>query len=239
MLEAVLGTSDPTNAVVGVELDTGAALLLADQLQTVVVNKHVGRTALKLVGRHGLLDGLDSGGNDSIKALLVNGALNSDVRQDRGAQTRRGTCGVELGVDGELADGTEDLGQATNDDLAEEEGEEDLDREQSDEAQTDPVPVDRNLDGQLTEGRAEPNSDEQQGEGDKPGVLEVDWPLLGFDLAALLVQLRIRLLFLLRLLILVLLHTRLPNQLHQLSLDCLGTVHQMHSIIIPDNEQSL
>ena len=76
---AMLGTSHPANAVVGIKLNTRLTICLGNELQTVIVDEHVGRPALQFVRRHGLLDGLDSGHDDALQTLLVHRTLDGDV----------------------------------------------------------------------------------------------------------------------------------------------------------------
>ena len=52
------------------------------------------------------------------------------------------TSRIELGVDGELPDGTKDLRQTADDDLGKEEGEEDLDGGESDKTEAGVVAID-------------------------------------------------------------------------------------------------
>ena len=61
----MLGTCSPTNRMVGVELDTLTSLFLRNDLKTIVVDEHVGRTTLQLIGGNGGLDRLDRGCDDS------------------------------------------------------------------------------------------------------------------------------------------------------------------------------
>ena len=106
--------------MVGVKVNTCLPFFLIDDLKTVVVDEHVCRTALQLVRGNCLLDGLDRRCDDRCQPFFVNGTLDSDVRQDAIRQPGRLDRRIELGVLVHLADWTDALSDATDDDLGEE-----------------------------------------------------------------------------------------------------------------------
>jgi len=75
----MLWSGSPSDAVVGIKFDSGTSFLLVDNLETVVVDEHVGGASLQLISGDGLFNGLDCWCDDGAKALLVDGALNGDV----------------------------------------------------------------------------------------------------------------------------------------------------------------
>lgn len=60
----MLRTSSPSDRVISVELDPGSSLLLIDDLQSIVVDEHVGGPPLEFIRRDGLFDRFDRGSND-------------------------------------------------------------------------------------------------------------------------------------------------------------------------------
>ncbi|CRK15930.1 hypothetical protein BN1708_011614 [Verticillium longisporum] len=93
---AMLRACDPADAVVGVELDARAALLVGEKLQTVIVDEHVGRATLQFICGHGLLDGLDRGNDDTGQTLLVYRTLDGNMRQDVALQSGGRASRVKL-----------------------------------------------------------------------------------------------------------------------------------------------
>ncbi len=77
----MLWPGSPSNAVVSIELDSSTSLLLVDDLETIIVDEHVGGSSLEFVGGDGLFDGLDGWRNDGAQTLLIHRALDRDVRQ--------------------------------------------------------------------------------------------------------------------------------------------------------------
>jgi hypothetical protein len=55
-IDIMLGSSSPANRMICIEFDTSATIFLIKELQTVVIDEHVGRSTLKLIGGDGLLD---------------------------------------------------------------------------------------------------------------------------------------------------------------------------------------
>ena len=92
----MLGSRSPANGIIRIEFDTRLTLLFIDNLETVVVDEHVGRSALEFVGRDGLLDGFDGGRNNGMKTFLVDGTLDRDVREDLVGQSRGFDGGIIL-----------------------------------------------------------------------------------------------------------------------------------------------
>lgn len=244
-LGAVLGTGGPPDVVVGVEVDTGVALVLVDQLQTIVVEQHVAGATLKFVGRHGSFARLDGGSNDTLQTLLVHGALDSDVGKrvtiDR-SNAAREQSRVETGVRGNLLDGTDNLGGTSDNDLSEEKREEDLDRCEDEEEETEPVVVDGDFDGDLTETGTEQGENDNEGDRDQDCVLQVGRTVFGKLLSGDGVEPRLyntRALLGSLFLLLNLLLSRRPDQLHQLIFNELGTLDKVVHVIIPDDQQGL
>lgn len=81
-------TRSPSDGMIRVKVNTGLSLLLVDDLETVVVDEHVGRPSLKLIGRDGGFDGLDRRCNDRVKTFFVNRTLDCDVRKNTIGQAR-------------------------------------------------------------------------------------------------------------------------------------------------------
>jgi hypothetical protein len=241
-IETVLGTGSPTNAVVGVELNSGLTLLLIEKLKTIVVDEDVGGTTLKLVGGDSLLDRLDGRGNDGCETLLVDRALNGDVRKVATLDAAGEQSRVEARVHGHLANGTDHLSDTTDDDLGEEEGEEDLDGREDDEGDTSVATIDLDLDGQLSVTGSEKSDNDDEGDGDEDGVHEMCWAVLGKNLATLCVDLLLdhtRALLGQRLVGDLFRLTGLPDKLHELAFDQLGTGDEVVGIVIPDDKKCL
>ena len=116
----MLGTSSPSNRVIGIKFDTGTSLFFVDDLKTVVVDEHVGGATLQFVCRDSLLDGFDSRRNDRCQTLLVHGTLDGDMRKDTILQPRWTFGRIVFRVGVHLADWTDALSDTTNDDLSEE-----------------------------------------------------------------------------------------------------------------------
>jgi len=241
-IETVLGTGSPTNAVVGVELDSGLTLLLVEKLKTVIVDEDVGGTTLELVGRDGLLDRLDSRSDNGCETLLVDRALDGDVRQVAALDTARKQSRVEAGVHSHLANGTNHLGNTTDNDLGEEESEEDLDRRQGDERNAGIAAIDLDLNGQLSVTSAEKSDNDDKGDCDEDGVHEMRGAVLGKNLTTLLIDLLgddCRALLGCGLVGNLFGLASLPDELHELALDQLGTVDKVVGIIVPDDKKCL
>lgn len=160
--------------------------------------------------------------------------MGQDTRLDPWWRTGR----VELGVDGELSNRSEDLCQTADNDLGKKEGEEDLDREQSTQREPHIAPVDRHLDSQLAPSCTNGGDDNNHRDGNQVSVLHVDRPRLRLDLTTLLINL---ILADTRpgLLVIISLVVRRPDKLHQLRLDSLGALYEMERIIVPYSEQGL
>lgn len=116
----MFGTRSPSDAVVRVEFDSGLALLLVDQLETVVVDENVRRATLQFVRGDGLLDRLDGWRDDGCKTFLVHRALDGDVGKVATLNATWKHGRVVARVHRHLAYGTDALRNATNDDLSEE-----------------------------------------------------------------------------------------------------------------------
>ena len=123
----MLWSGSPANAVIGIKLDSCTSFLFVDDLETVIVDKHVCGTTLQFIGRNGLFDGFNGWCDDRAQTFLINRTLDGDVRKVLASDSGRSTSRVELGVDVHLSDWTKQLRQTSNDDLSEEESEEDLD----------------------------------------------------------------------------------------------------------------
>jgi len=86
---------------------------------------------------------------------------------------RWSTSRVELGVDGHLSDGTEELSQTSHDDLGEEQGEEDLDGCQSEEGKANVAAINLDFNGKLPGTGSQERNNQDQSQGDQDGILQV------------------------------------------------------------------
>jgi hypothetical protein len=77
----MLGTSDPSNVVVGIVGDTGVTFFIGEETETVIVDKDSRSTTLASVRLHGLLERLNRGCEHRLEGLLVDGHLDGDVRK--------------------------------------------------------------------------------------------------------------------------------------------------------------
>ena len=116
----MFGTCNPSDGVVRVELDPSASLFLSNNLKAVVVDEHVGRAALELIGGNSLLNRLHRRGNDSGQTFLVHRTLDGDVRQYTILQSWRTSRGIILRVHMHLTNRTDALGDTSNNDLSKE-----------------------------------------------------------------------------------------------------------------------
>ena len=110
----VLGPRDPADVVLLVELAARLLLLGRHELHAVLVDEDVGRAALHLVRRDGLLERVHRRRNGGVEALLVDRALDGDVREDLGADALRFLARVILAVLQHLVGRAEDLGQTAD-----------------------------------------------------------------------------------------------------------------------------
>ena len=55
-VHSIFGPRGPPDGVVGIKVDPCSSLFFRDKLQSVIVDKHIGGTALKFVRGDGLLD---------------------------------------------------------------------------------------------------------------------------------------------------------------------------------------
>ena len=53
---SMLWSGSPPNAVISIKFDSCATFLLIDNLETIIVDEHVGRSTLKFISGDGLLD---------------------------------------------------------------------------------------------------------------------------------------------------------------------------------------
>ncbi|KAI6775697.1 hypothetical protein HG530_002455 [Fusarium avenaceum] len=65
----MLRSCNPSDAVIGIEVDTGVTLFLTDELKAIVVDEHVGRTTLEFIEKRE--KDLDGGKCNEAKALVV------------------------------------------------------------------------------------------------------------------------------------------------------------------------
>lgn len=93
-LETVLpvwGPSDPSNVMIRIEVDPflpKMLILVFVKLQSIIVDQDIGRASLELVCTDGLFDRFYCWGNNPGKALLVHRALDGDMGEWSGADTR-------------------------------------------------------------------------------------------------------------------------------------------------------
>lgn len=115
----MLGAGGPSDTVVGIKVDARSALFLVDQLQSIVVDEHVCRAALKFICRNCLFDGSHRWHNDGLQSFLVDGTLDRDVGKIPVCQTRRAVGREELRVLSHLANRTNALCETADNDLGE------------------------------------------------------------------------------------------------------------------------
>lgn len=162
----VFGTRHPADVVLVVVLAALPGLVGWDQLHAVVVDEDVGGAALHLVRRDGGLDGLDRRVDDREQAFLVHRALDRDVREDgRAREPGWRLAGKELCVGVHLADGTDNLSDATGDGLHKEQSQPALERHDQQESEAHPVLVDHDFDGDLPPATADGNDEQDERDG--------------------------------------------------------------------------
>lgn len=125
-LETILpvwGPSDPSNVMIRIEIDPflpKMLILIFVKLQSIIVDQDIGRAALELVCTDGLFDRFYCWGNNPGKTLLINRALDGDMGERSGADTRGRLRGIILGIVGQLRYRADTLSGTPYDDLTEE-----------------------------------------------------------------------------------------------------------------------
>ena len=110
----------PANVVIVIKVNPCTALLLVQKLKAIVVDEDVCSATLKFVSANGSLDGLYSWRNNGNETFLVDGALDSDVREIAALESLRKHSRVKLGVEAHLTDWSNALSNAADNDLSEE-----------------------------------------------------------------------------------------------------------------------
>lgn len=117
-INTMLGPSSPSDTVVGIEVNARSSLVLVDQLQSIVVDEHVGRATLKFVCRNCLFDRSYRGHNDGVQPFLVDRTLDRDMWKSSILETRRAVRRKEFGVLGHLANRPNALCETADNDLS-------------------------------------------------------------------------------------------------------------------------
>lgn len=111
----------PPNVVSVIVRLSDILLLLVPNLHPVVKHHDVDAPALTLIRRNSLLERLDRGDNHTLETLLVDGHLDSDVRE-RGGHSDRRLARVVRRILVTVRDGPEHLPQVAHDTDTEELG---------------------------------------------------------------------------------------------------------------------
>ena len=116
----MFGSRGPAQRIVSIEVNPGFSFSLVQYLQSIVVDQNVCASALHFICRDRCLDTSDRGHDDGFETFFVDRTLDRDVWQWSSCHSDGQHGRVESAVLLHLANRSQDLCKAADDDLCEE-----------------------------------------------------------------------------------------------------------------------